>query len=56
MNECCFVDDKEAVVELVGGLGTESREFSEFINSGSAADAKGLSAVVGEAAKAGGAR
>ena len=37
------------------GSGTASRGFSEFINSGSAADAKGLSAVVGEAAKAGGA-
>ena len=37
------------------GSCTAPREFSEFINSGSAADAKGLSAVVGEAAKAGGA-
>ena len=37
------------------GDGLESRTLSEFINSGSAAGAKGLSAVVGEAAKAGGA-
>ena len=38
----------------VAGSGTASRGFSEFINSESAAVAKGLSAVVGEAAKAGG--
>ena len=37
------------------GSGTASRGFSEFINSGSAVGAKGLSTVVGEAAKAGGA-
>ena len=38
------------------GSGTASREFSEFINSESAAGAKDVSAVVGEAAKAGGVR
>ena len=36
------------------GSGTASREFSEFINSESAAGAKDVSAVVGEAAKEGG--
>jgi hypothetical protein len=52
-----FLNDRFPKPESKGGAGsgTVSREFSEFINSGSAADAKGLSAVVGEAAKAGGA-
>ena len=38
------------------GSGTASRALSEFINSESAAGAKDVSAVVGEAAKAGGVR
>jgi len=47
---------KEYGAKPEAGSGTASRGFSEFINSGSAVGAKGLSAVVGEAAKAGGAR
>ena len=38
------------------GSGTASRTLSEFINSESAVGTKGLSTVVGEATKAGGAR
>ena len=51
-----FLNDRFPKPESTGGAGsgTASRGFSEFINSGSAAGAKGLSAVVGEAAKAGG--
>ena len=52
-----FLNDRFPKPESKGGAGsgTASRGFSEFINSGSAVGAKGLSAVVGEAAKAGGA-
>ena len=52
-----FLNDRFPKPESTGGAGsgTASRGFSEFINSGSAVGAKGLSAVVGEAAKAGGA-
>ena len=53
-----FLNERFPKPESKGGAGsgTASRGFSEFTNSGSAADAKGLSAVVGEATKAGGAR
>jgi len=47
---------KEYGAKPEAGSGTASRALSEFINAGSAAGAKGLSAVVGEATKAGGAR
>ena len=52
-----FLNDRFPKPESKGsaGSGTASRGFSEFINSGSAVGAKGLSAVVGEATKAGGA-
>ena len=52
-----FLNDRFPKPESTGGAGsgTASRGFSEFINSGSAVGAKGLSAVVGEATKAGGA-
>jgi hypothetical protein len=52
-----FLNERFPKPESTGGAGsgTASRGFSEFINSGSAVGAKGLSAVVGEAAKAGGA-
>jgi hypothetical protein len=46
---------KEYGAKPEAGSCMTSQGFSEFINSGSAAGAKGLSAVVGEAAKAGGA-
>ncbi len=53
-----FLNDRFPKQESTGGAGsgTASRGFSEFINSESAAVAKGLSAVVVEAAKAGGVR
>ena len=47
---------KEYGAKPEAGSGTASRELSEFINSGSAADATDLSTVVSEAVKAGGAR
>ena len=46
---------KEYGAKPEAGSCMTSQGFSEFINSGSAADAKGLYAVVGEAVKAGGA-
>ena len=47
---------KEYGAKPEAGSDTGSRELSEFINSGSAADATDLSTVVSETAKAGGAR